>query len=94
MTADTTAKNSILNDLWSLLYGINGIVTGIHLRKKKKGEWSMIIGGVLSIIFGIIIMIYPLVSAIAIVNSMGIIAVIGGIIVIVIAFTLRKKQII
>ena len=76
----------------ALLYGINGIVTGIRLRKEIKGEWSMVIGGILSMIFGIVLMVNPLVSAVTLVISIGVIAIIGGIVISVLAFTVRKKQ--
>lgn len=76
----------------ALLYGINGIVTGIRLRKEIKGEWSMVIGGILSIIFGIVLMLNPLVSALTLVICIGVVAIIGGIVISVLAFTVRKKQ--
>ena len=75
----------------ALIYGINGLITGIRLRKEVKGEWSMILGGIFSIIFGIILMVSPLVSAITIIKIMGIVAIIGGISIILVAFDVRKQ---
>jgi uncharacterized membrane protein HdeD (DUF308 family) len=78
--------------LAALIYGINGIVTGIKLRKKISGEWSMILGGILSILFGILLLTSPFVSALTIVTVIGIFAIIGGITVVVIAFQVRNKS--
>ncbi len=75
----------------ALIYGINGIVTGIRLRKEVKGEWSMILGGIFSIIFGIILMVSPLVSAMTIITIMGIVAIAGGITLTLVAFGIKKK---
>ena len=75
----------------ALIYGINGIVTGIRLRKEVKGEWSMILGGIFSIIFGIILMVSPLVSAMTIIKIMGIVAIAGGITLTLVAFGIKKK---
>ena len=35
-------------------YFLIGIVTGLRVRKEVKGEWAMIAGGVMAILFGII----------------------------------------
>lgn len=75
----------------AFVYGISGIVTGIRLRKIHKAEWSMIVGGIFSILFGIMLMSSPYMSALSIITFMGIIALIGGITLIVVAFRAKKK---
>lgn len=75
----------------AIIYGISAIVTGIRVRKEMKGEWSMILGGLLSIIFGIILLSSPFVSALTIIKIMGVVALIGGITIIIVAFSVRKK---
>jgi len=73
-----------------LVSGIWSIITGIRLRKEISNEWSMILGGVLSAIFGILLMINPLVSAMTLVWLIGVFALAGGIILIVVSFRIRK----
>ncbi|MCK4560985.1 MAG: HdeD family acid-resistance protein [Calditrichia bacterium] len=73
-----------------LISGIWSIITGIRLRKEISNEWSMILGGLLSAIFGILLMINPLVSAMTLVWLIGVFALAGGIILIVISFRIRK----
>ena len=75
----------------AIIYGVTGLVTGIRLRKNNKGEWSMILGGILSIFFGIILIISPFVSAVVIVKTIGVIAIIGGITILVLAFIMKKE---
>lgn len=75
--------------IMALISGIWSIITGFRLRKAGTNEWSMILGGVLSALFGILLMANPLVSAMTLVWIMGLFALIGGIILIVIAFKIR-----
>ena len=75
----------------AIIYGISGLVTGIRLRKQTKGEWTTILGGLISILFGIILITSPFVSVLVIIKSMGVISLIGGIIILVMAFGIKKK---
>jgi uncharacterized membrane protein HdeD (DUF308 family) len=72
-----------------LISGIWSIITGLRLRKQISNEWSMILGGALSALFGILLMINPIVSAMTLVWLIGLIALAGGIVLIVIAFRIR-----
>jgi len=74
----------------ALISGIWGIMTGVRLRKVISNEWSMILGGVLAALFGILLMVNPLVSAMTLVWIMGIFALIGGIALIALSFRIRS----
>lgn len=74
----------------AILFGIFGIITGIQVRKEVKGECAMIVGGVLAIIFGLILIMNPKASVVVYLTIMGVVAVIGGIIQIFASFKLRK----
>jgi uncharacterized membrane protein HdeD (DUF308 family) len=74
----------------AIIYGITELVTGIRLRKEIKGEWSMIGGGILSIIFGIILLSSPFLTAVTIVAVTGWIALVGGITMIFTSFQVKK----
>jgi len=73
-----------------LISGIWSIVTGIRLRKVVSNEWSMILGGVISALFAILLMSNPLVSAMTLVWLMGLFALIGGIVLIIVAFRIKS----
>lgn len=75
----------------AFIYGISGIVTGIRLRKEIKGEWSMIIGGVFSILFGSLLIGSPFVSIHTIITIIGVVSLIGGAAFLLVAYSIKKK---
>lgn len=75
--------------VWALITGIFEIVAAIQLRRVITGEWMLILGGVLSIIFGILLFVFPGAGAVSLVWMIGIYAIVFGISEIVFAFRLR-----
>jgi uncharacterized membrane protein HdeD (DUF308 family) len=49
---------------WAIIAGVLEVVMAIQLRKEIEGEWLLAVEGVLSIAFGILLMLAPLVGAI------------------------------
>ena len=76
--------------LMAILFGVLGIVTGIQVRKEIKGEWAMIAGGVLAIIFSVILIMNPMASMSVYLIVMGVMALMGGLIQIFASFQIRK----
>jgi uncharacterized membrane protein HdeD (DUF308 family) len=74
---------------WAIITGIFEIVAAIQLRSVITGEWMMILGGVLSILFGVLLVVFPGAGALSVVWLIGIYAIIFGISEIVLAFRLR-----
>lgn len=74
----------------AIVLGVFGIITGIKVRKEIQGEWAMIVGGVLAIIFGIILLINPSASAVIYLQVMGVCAIVAGIAQIITSFSIRK----
>lgn len=74
----------------AMFFGISGIATGIRLRKEISHEWSMILGGILSTLFGILLLSSPLMSAMALVLNVAAFSAINGIILIVLSFRVKK----
>jgi uncharacterized membrane protein HdeD (DUF308 family) len=74
----------------ALLFGIVSIVTGIRLRREMDGGWSMILGGIFSVVFAILLLSSPLTTVKLIVWAIGVIALIGGISLIIWAFRIRS----
>ena len=62
---------------------------GIRLRREISGEMWLILGGVASIAFAVLVMLRPLAGALALVSVIGIYAVILGITEVLLSFRLR-----
>jgi uncharacterized membrane protein HdeD (DUF308 family) len=74
---------------WALVTGVLEIVNGVRLRDQIQGEFWMILSGVLSVIFGLLIAFSPVQGAIAITWIIGIYALLFGIFLVVLGFRMR-----
>src|SRR5262245_26573161 len=63
---------------WSIITGIFEIATAVRLRKLIPNEWLLIVSGVVSIIFGILLIAQPGAGAISIVWLLGAYALLFG----------------
>jgi uncharacterized membrane protein HdeD (DUF308 family) len=74
---------------WAFVTGIFEIVAAIQLRKAIANEFWLILGGIASIAFGVLMVIFPLIGALALIWLIGTYAIIFGIIMIAFSFRLR-----
>ena len=65
--------------LWALFIGVAQIVSSFSVVKEGSGRWFVLINGLLSVIFGFLIVFNPFAGAIAITMIIGIFAVVYGI---------------
>lgn len=77
---------------WALVAGVAEIAVAIRLRKEIQGEGWYIIGGLLTILFGISIFMNPVAGAITITIIFGAYALVWGITLISLGLRLRRKQ--
>lgn len=75
---------------WAILTGAFEIIAAIRLRKEIEGELLLGLGGLLSIIFGIVLIAFPISGALAVVWLIGIYAIIFGVFLIGLGLRLRK----
>ena len=75
---------------WAFLTGIVELVAAFQLRKHIANEIWLIVAGLASIAFGVLMLFYPIVAAITIIYIIAAYAVIFGIIMI--AFSLRLRS--
>ena len=78
---------------WAIWTGVFGIVATIRLRREIEGEWLLILAGALSVIFGILLLIMPGTSALAVVWLIARYVLLFGILLVVLAFRLRSSAI-
>ena len=74
---------------WAIITGIFEIVAAIRLRRALSGEWAMILAGLLSMLLGILLFIFPKAGAISLIWMIGIYAIAAGISEMNFAFRLR-----
>jgi uncharacterized membrane protein HdeD (DUF308 family) len=76
--------------IWAVASGVLQIALAIRLRKEIEGEWLMILAGVLSIAFGLILMVKPGEGALAVIWIIGGYAVAFGVALAILGFRLRS----
>lgn len=74
---------------WAIFKGVFEIVVAIRLRKELDREWMLILAGVISILFGGLLLAAPVAGALAVVLWIGVFAVIEGFLLLLFAFRLR-----
>ena len=73
---------------WAIVTGVLEIVAAVHLHR-AHGEWLLILNGVLSILFGLLTIVWPGAGLITLLWMIGIYAVVFGAALLVLAFRLR-----
>ena len=71
---------------------LKSLVAAIQLRREIEGEWLLILAGVLSVLFGLGVLIYPGAGAVALAWLIGIYAMAIGVVMIMLAIRLRKHH--
>jgi uncharacterized membrane protein HdeD (DUF308 family) len=80
----------ILIASWAIVSGFFEIVAAIRLRKVIRHEWTLALAGLASIAFGVIMIVQPAVGALALVWWIGAFMFAFGILLIALAFRLRR----
>lgn len=75
---------------WAFLTGIFEIVAAIQLRKHIANEIWLIIGGIASIAFGVLMVLFPLIGMLTVIWLIAAYAIVFGIIMIGFSFRLRS----
>jgi uncharacterized membrane protein HdeD (DUF308 family) len=74
---------------WAILSGIAEISTAVRLRKHISGEWLMGLAGVVSILFGVLMIAAPLIGVFVIAIWFGIFAFIWGVVLFALGLRIR-----
>ncbi|MHB8141718.1 MAG: HdeD family acid-resistance protein [Vulcanimicrobiaceae bacterium] len=75
---------------WAFLTGIFEIIAAVELRKAIANEVLLIIGGIASILFAVLMIAFPAAGVLAVVWLIGIYAVFFGILMVGLSLRLRK----
>jgi uncharacterized membrane protein HdeD (DUF308 family) len=74
---------------WSIAIGVLQVIAAIRLRREIEGELWLAIGGIISVIFGIYLIVFPGAGLVSLVLIVAIWSIAFGITSLILAFRLR-----
>jgi uncharacterized membrane protein HdeD (DUF308 family) len=77
---------------WAIITGLFEIMAAIRLRKEIEGEWLYIVSGVVSVLFGASLFVWPVSGALAIILVIGVFSIIFGATMVAASLRLRKLR--
>ena len=75
---------------WAVITGILEIVAAIRLRNEISNEWLLGLGGLVSIVLGVLLFLRPVAGGLAIIWTIGAYALIFGVLLVILSFRLRN----
>jgi uncharacterized membrane protein HdeD (DUF308 family) len=78
--------------VWAIAIGVMQIYGAIKLRREIDNEWLLIAGGILSVLFGLVMLGWPGAGALALIFVIGAYAIAEGILLVGLALRLRKHS--
>ena len=75
--------------IWAVAVGVLRIIMAIRLRKEIQGEWIMIISGIISVLFGLVLITQPTAGIFAILWVVAAFSLVGGLMLVALSFRAR-----
>jgi uncharacterized membrane protein HdeD (DUF308 family) len=76
---------------WAIAHGISEIVAAIELRRVLRHEWFLGLAGVISVVLGIALIARPAEGALAVIGTIGAVAILRGFLIVALALSLRSR---
>jgi uncharacterized membrane protein HdeD (DUF308 family) len=77
---------------WAIVTGVLEVIAAVRLRKHISGEWWLAASGVLSVVFGVFVILAPGAGALALVMWIGAYAVVFGAMLVGLAYRVRSLR--
>jgi uncharacterized membrane protein HdeD (DUF308 family) len=77
---------------WAILTGATELAAAFLLRRVLRNEWLLVVGGVISIVFGALLIAYPLAGMLTITWLFGAYALLSGVLLFALALRLRSSR--
>lgn len=78
---------------WFMVHGVLAIIGAIQLRKEIEGEWLLILSGGASVLFGLLMVIFPGAGAMGLIWLVATSSVVFGGLLVGFSFWLRRHQV-
>ena len=75
---------------WAIVTGVFEIVAAVALRKVIQGEWTLVLAGAASVLFGVLLILQPTAGALTVIWFIGVYAIVFGVLFSILAFELRR----
>jgi uncharacterized membrane protein HdeD (DUF308 family) len=75
----------------AIVRGVMEIAAAVRLRKEIDNEWLLILAGVASLVFGVLLFLFPGAGALALVLYIGAMAMVIGVVELVLGFKMRGR---
>jgi uncharacterized membrane protein HdeD (DUF308 family) len=82
----------VLVAAWAIITGLIELYAALRLRRIIKNEWLLILGGVASVVFGVLLIVNPRAGLLALTWLVGAYALLFGVILVALAFRLRSSK--
>jgi uncharacterized membrane protein HdeD (DUF308 family) len=75
---------------WAILTGVLEILAAIELRREISNEWFLILSGIASVIFGVLVILFPGAGALSVIWLMAAYAVVFGALLVVLSLRVKS----
>lgn len=75
---------------WAVVTGVLELMAAVRLRKEITGEWMLALSGLLSILFGVVLILWPEAGALTLIVFIGVFALVFGLALLALSVRLRK----
>jgi uncharacterized membrane protein HdeD (DUF308 family) len=75
---------------WAIVTGVAEIAAAVLLRRELQGEWLLALGGLVSVLFGLYVAIWPGRGAVAVAWVIGLYAIVFGVALVALGLRLRQ----
>ncbi len=75
---------------WAILTGVLEILAAIELRREISDEWLLILSGIASVIFGVLVILFPGAGALSVIWLIAAYAVVFGVLLVALSLRLRS----
>lgn len=82
----------ILIAAWAIATGVMELVAAVRLRKVIANEWLLVLAGIASVVFGVLLLIQPAAGALALIWWIGAWAIVSGVLFMILAFRMRNLK--